>query len=266
LHLSNPNPMKQFLASQSDTLETFKLSDVAMSSLCVIEFPCMNNLRTLKIKGSMLGRISVTFAHISFVDQFPKLKTLSFTELQGEWDEFLKTGLQPSRTIEELKLPCDFVDTACLKRAAALFPNLKRLKIPLNSLLINVVYEFIPNLEELSINTRYVSLIDDVVTGVTNELCAEINRERCYDIVLKDLEHYQTSRSITCLKKLKTLKLKCKRTSDPVEITEVSFYLALFQMKSLVSLDFGLRPLMLSRDCMEDIKKRFSIISLHVHQ
>ncbi len=103
-----------------------------------------------------------------------------------------------------------------------------------------------PNLEELSINTRYVSLIDDVITGLPNDLCAEINHERCYDLIMKDLDGYQSTRSIVCLKKLKTLNLKCKRTSDPVEISEVSFYLALFQMKSLVTLDFGLRPLMVS--------------------
>lgn len=112
-HILSSAGMKVFLESQSDSLETFKLSDVAMSSLCVIEFPCMQQLQTLKIKGSMLGRISVTFPHISFVDQFPKLRTLSFTELVGEWEEFLKTGMKPSLTVTELKLPCDFCDVAC---------------------------------------------------------------------------------------------------------------------------------------------------------
>jgi hypothetical protein len=199
---ADSNAMKTFLASQSESLETFKLADVAMSSLCVIEFPCMKELRTLKIKGSMLGRISVTFPHISFIDQFPKLKTLSFSELFGEWDEFLKTGMKPSLTVEELNLPCDFVDSLCLQRAAYLFPRLKKLEVPHYQHLIDVVYEFMPNLEDLTINTRYISLVDDIITGIPHELCSVINKDGCYSRLLMDskFEDFQLSKSITCLK------------------------------------------------------------------
>lgn len=92
-----------------------------------------------------------------------------------------------------------------LRRSAYIFPHLKKLELPSHPLLVNVIYEQMPNLEELSINTRYVSLIDDIITGVPQELCAEINRERCYDLVMKDLDGYQNTRSITCLKSKITL-------------------------------------------------------------
>lgn len=199
-HLPSPHGMKVFLNSQSPTLETFKFSDAAMSSLALIEFPCMQELQLLKIKGSMLGRISVSFPHISFIDQFPKLKTLSFSELFGEWEEFLKTGMKPSLTVEELRLPADFVDSACLTRAAYLFPNLKKLEVPYNPMLIGVVYDLMPHLEELAINTRYVSLIDDAITGISTEVCEEANQHRCYDLVLKELDQFQNSKSILSLK------------------------------------------------------------------
>jgi len=213
---TDSTPMKTFLASQSDTLESFKLADVAMSSLCVIEFPCMKELRTLKIKGSMLGRISVSFPHISFVDQFPNLKTLSFSDLFGEWDEFLKTGLKPSLTVEELKLPCDFVDSLCLQRAAYLFPRLKKLEVPHYQHLIDVVYELMPHLEELTINTRYISLVDDIITGIPHELCTAINKDSCYERILmnNELQEYQTSKSIASL----TSELFCLNLSQYLKI------------------------------------------------
>lgn len=60
--------------------------------------------------------------------------------------------MKPSMTVQELKLPSDFCDAACLRRAAYLFPNLKKLEVPCHPILITVVYELMPNLEEVSLN------------------------------------------------------------------------------------------------------------------
>lgn len=262
------NSLKAFLETQSLTLEEFKIADFAMTSSFMVEFPRMKKLKTLMVKGSVLGRICISFPNISYVNQFPVLKRLSFSNAMDEWDEFLKFGIQPVGTVEELKLPGDFSDEDSLLHAARLFPKIKKLEVSALLNIVNVVYEAMPNIEELILNTKYVDSVDDILTGLTAMECEEIRMftDRMFQRLAEDHLNIVTTKPISSLQSkflvihmnyiqynfiyidntcyiavfigLKILRLKCKRQSDPVELTDVSCRLVLMKMKTLQCLDF----------------------------
>jgi len=158
--ISNPNILKNFLHSQSKTLKSLKLSDEFRSFRCSIHFPCMEELTDLKINGSIYGRIALSFPLLSYSDKFPKLKTLSFSDLSVDWDIFFRTDMPPSLTVEELILPYSVLgyrDGPFLQKIAYLFPGLRRLEIPNYPSLLEVIFVIMNQLEELVIISSEVT-------------------------------------------------------------------------------------------------------------
>lgn len=206
------NNLKIFLESQTNSVEMLKISDYAMSSNFVVNFPLMKKLKTLKIKGSVLGRICVTFPNVCYRSQLPALKRLSFTNSMDEWDEFLKYGIQPVESVEELKLPSDFADEDSLHHAVRIFPNIKKLEISAIINIVNIVYESMPNLEELILNTQFVDLIDDIITGLTLSECEAVTSfsEKMFRKVERDHLQLVTTKPLSCLKS-KYLKMSLPR-------------------------------------------------------
>lgn len=196
--------LKCFLQSQNGTLERLKIADFAMSSNFTVEFPCMKNLKSLLIKGSVLGRICISFPSICYSKQFPALKRLSFSNAMDEWDEFLKFGMQPVNTVEELKLPGDFADDISLLHAARVFPNIRLLEISANLGMLNIVYESMPNVEELILNTKYVDLVDDIITGLNISECQEIRyfSEEMFQKVEHDHMEIISTKPVSSLKSI----------------------------------------------------------------
>lgn len=194
--------LKMFLESQSETLLDLKIADYAMSSNFSVEFPRMRKLKRLMVQGSMLGRICVTFPNISYINQFPVLKRLSFSNALNEWDDFLKFGIQPVATVSELKLPGDFSDEDSLLHAARLFPNIKKLEVPAFLRNTNVVYDAMPNLEELILITKHVGEADDIITGLTLAECEEIKHfsKTMFRTLEEEFDSILTTKPLSCLK------------------------------------------------------------------
>ncbi|ODM97528.1 hypothetical protein Ocin01_09157 [Orchesella cincta] len=262
--LINDQSLKLFLTSQSSNLEHFKIADFAMSSDFVVDFPCMKNLKSLMIKGSLLGRICISFPNISYEKQFPVLKRLSFSNAMDEWDEFLKYGIKPVDTVEELKLPADFADAFCLQHAARIFPKIRKLEIPALLNLACIVYDMMPNIEELILNTKYIDGVDDIITGLSIEVCEEVRMfpEPMFNTVERDHMRLITTKPISCLERLTILRLKCKRQTDPVELTDVSCRLVLLKMKALKCLDlWGRRPApRVTASVLLAMKQKFTVL------
>jgi len=172
-------PLFKFFESQTDSLQRLVIGDEAMCSLCTVLFPLMNELRSITIVGSTLGQISLTFPHIDYQKNFPKLERLWFRDCYGEFVEFIHDNMRPSYSLQILKLT-DFADSNLIFKAAALFPRLKKLEVPCMTSVIYATYDSFPNLEELVINTRFVSVIDDLISGIPARQCREIMDKELY--------------------------------------------------------------------------------------
>lgn len=128
-----PNCIKRFLQSQSCTLEILHLGDKDCTSKCAIIFPRMEKLKTLKISGSKLAGMGMTFEDIEYSIQFPILENLSLIRVGGdEWNNFAGGSTLSSLSLKRLQVKDSGVDgfhftNAGKAKIKMIFPNLEEL-------------------------------------------------------------------------------------------------------------------------------------------
>ncbi|ODM88341.1 hypothetical protein Ocin01_18341 [Orchesella cincta] len=254
--------LEALLAKQRTTLETLVVGDyqkrTTINSLpLIIKLPVLRELKHLKFVDPLFpDSRQIIFSPLSYADQLPALKELSFDHEMGKpagphyFHDVFVCSPSTCSTLTVLKISHGLGDTQLVTSAAKMFPNLKRLEI---ANVPDPVLQFVWK-EFTGIQTLYLVLnptnlnIDALMTGIPDQVCRRIQEKNLFSQVdlMNALDIIRTEPAICHLTELETLRIDGITSSL---ITACTGYLALCHMKHLSNISIKSDIITLSREC-----------------
>jgi hypothetical protein len=196
------------------TLEDLRLTDLYRRASLIVDLPLLKHLKHFEIHGLELPAYFVTFPDFSYTSKMPNLHRLRLNTWAPikAWECFVpefekeEQRLILSNSVKgvtELSLAMNLDCPILLRRISSIFTGVKVLEMHFSRsavLALQVVFQNMPQLEELTLNQSYLgeistNSIDDVLTGLDAEECKCILKKKAYKMLDLNLMEKKTNLS-----------------------------------------------------------------------